>query len=311
MRRWLQPARALPVTLRPVGGETVNSYALRLSTANGLVPTAVLRSLGQITQASGHHLLARDSWLNDQALARLEALSAVSRPRLIRALPALQEEPSSQFPELPSGQPALHCYVPEPRPWPACRACTLRTSLGTTPTAMVRPRSSPLVCRRHRRWLGTADEPVDMGISEIPEILTALRRLQRLRIAGSAPELADSCFQAAWNITRVWAREPHCRPRLRARWHARAARLGPGTVPSSRVVTFPEAVALAEILTDPGWRHHVATAPRQDDQFYRRIAARLSEGPYQAPAPDDPVITWAWHHRSIFAGTRERALSSA
>ena len=130
--------------------------------------------------------------------------------------------------------------------------------------------------------------PADTCISEIPEILTAHRHLQL-----------------------VWAREPHCRPRLRARWHARAARLGPGTVPSSQVVTFPEAVALAEILTDPGWRHHTATAPRQDDQFYRRIAARLSERPYQAPAPDDLVITWAWHHRSTFAGTRERALSSA
>lgn len=61
-----------------------------------------------------------------------------------------------------------------------------------------------------------------------------------------------SCFQAAWNITRVWARKPHCRPRLRARWQARAARLGPGTALGSRAVTFPEAIALAEILTDPG-----------------------------------------------------------
>jgi hypothetical protein len=311
VRRWLQPARALPVTLRPVGGETVNSYALRLSAANGLVPTAVLRSLGQVTQASGHHLLARDSWLNDQALARLEAFSAVSRPRLVRALPALQQEsPSPQFPELPGDRPALHCYVPEPRPWPACRACTLRTSLGTTPTAMVRPLASPLICRRHQRWLGTADEPADISISEIPEILTAHRHLQRLRSSDN-PQLARDCVQAAWNITRVWAREPHCRPRLRSRWQARAARLGPATAPSSRAVTFPEAVALAEILTDPGWRHHVATAPRQVDQFYRRICARLSEGPYQAPAPDDPVIAWAGHYRSTFTATRERALSSA
>jgi hypothetical protein len=295
VRRWLQPARALPVTLKPVGGETVNSYALRLSVVNGLVPTAVLRSLGQVTQASGHHLLARDSWLNAQALARLEALSAISRSRLGRALPALRQEvPSPQFPELPGDRPALHCYVPDPRPWPACRrACTLRASLGTTPTAMVRPRGSPLVCRRHQRWLGTADEPADTGIAEVPEVLTALRRLQRLRIAGSAPELADSCFQAAWNITRVWAREPHCRPRLQARWRTRALRLGPHTALSSRVVTFPEAVALAEILADPDWHRHVAAVPaRQAGQFYRRVSARLGEGTYQAPAAADPVIAW-------------------
>jgi hypothetical protein len=78
-------------------------------------------------KASGHHLLARDSWLNAQALARLEALSAISRSRLVRALPALrQEAPSPQFPELPGDRPALRCYVPDPRPWLACRACTLR-----------------------------------------------------------------------------------------------------------------------------------------------------------------------------------------
>ena len=126
MRRWLQPARALPVTLRPVGGETVNSYALRLSAANGLGSTAVLRSLGQMTETSGRQLLERDSWLNNQALARLEAFSAVSRQRLLRALPALsQGAPSSRLEPLPDDRPALHCYIPQPKPWLACRACTL------------------------------------------------------------------------------------------------------------------------------------------------------------------------------------------
>jgi hypothetical protein len=209
---------------------------------------------------------------------------------LVRALPALrQEAPSPQFPELPGDRPALHCYVPDPRPWLACRACTLRASLGTTPTAMVRPRASPLVCRRHQRWLGTADEPADIGIADVPEILTARRRLQRLRLGGD-PELADGCFHAAWNITRVWAREPHCRPRLRTRWRARAAKLGPDTALSSRVVTFPEAVALAEVLADPGWRRHVATATvRQADKFYQRVCARLGEGTYRAPPRRRPA----------------------
>jgi hypothetical protein len=306
VRRWLQPARALPVTLRPVGGETVNSYALRLSAANGLIPTAVLRSLGQLTERSGH-LLARDSWLNDQALARLEAYSAIPRPRLLRALPALhQGAPSSHLGPLPDDRPALHCYIPQPRPWPACRLCTLRTSLGTTPTALVRPLVSPLICRRHQRWLGTSDEPADTGISAVPEILTAYRHFQRLRLSSGDPQTAADCIQAAWNIARVWAREPHCRPRLRTRWRARAGKLGPDTALSSRVVTFPEAVALAEVLTDPDWRRHVATVPaRQAGQFYRRVTARLGEGTYQAPVADDPLIAWAQHHRSDFPSARK------
>ena len=301
MRRWLQPARALPVTLRPVGGETVNSYTLRLSAANGLGSTAILRSLGQLTEASGRNLLERDSWLNDQALDRLEALTAISRPRLVRALAALQQEvPSLQFPELPAGPHCTATFPSRGPGWPA--ACTLRVSLGITPTAMIRPRASPLICRRHQRWLGTPDTPADIGISDVPEILTARRRLQRLRLTSSNPELADGCFQAAWNITRVWAREPHCRPRLRARWRVRTGKLGPGTALSSRVVTFPEAVALAEVLADPAWHQHVATVPaRQPAQFYRRVSARLGEGTYQPPAFDDPVIAWAQHHRSGFA----------
>ena len=301
MKRWLQPARALPVTLRPVGGETVNSYAMRLSVANSLIPTAVLLSLGQHTERNPY-LLARDSWLNEQALARLEAFSAIPRGRLLRALPALRQgPPSSQLPPLAGDRPALHCYIPQPRPWLACRLCTLRASLGTTPTALVRPPVSPLICRRHQRWLGTADEPADTGISAVPEILTAYRRFQRLHLNSTHPETTADCIQAAWNITRVWAREPHCRRRLRARWRARAGKLGPDTTVSSRVVTFPEAVALAEVLADPDWRQHVATVPaRQAGQFYRRVSDRLGEGTHQAPAAADPIIAWAQHHRSSF-----------
>jgi len=91
------------------------------------------------------------------------------------------------------------------------------------------------------------------------------------------------------------------RPRGSAGWRARAGKLGPNAALSSRVVTFPEAVALAEVLTNPAWRRHVATVPaRQAGQFYRCVCARLGEGTYQAPAADDPLIAWAQHHRSQF-----------
>jgi hypothetical protein len=165
-----------------------------------------------------------------------------------------------------------------------------------------------VVCRRHQRWLGTSDEPADTGIADVPEILTAYRHFQRLRLNSSDLALVDGCLQGAWNITRVWAREPHCRPRLRARWRARAGKLGPDTTVSSRIVTFPEAVALAEILADPEWRHHVATTPgRQVSRFYRKVCSRLDEGTYQAPADDDPIVAWAQHHRSTLTGAREQA----
>ena len=57
MKLWHAPARALPVTVRPIGGETVLSYARRLSAANDLPPTTILRALGQLTNAgSGKRL---------------------------------------------------------------------------------------------------------------------------------------------------------------------------------------------------------------------------------------------------------------
>lgn len=56
---------------------------------------------------------------------------------------------------------------------------------------------------RCQRWLGTSDEPADAGIATVPEILTAYRRFQRLRLNGTDPETAADCIQAAWNITRV------------------------------------------------------------------------------------------------------------
>lgn len=183
----------------------------------------------------------------------------------------------------------------------------LRELTGRAPTALVRPPVSPLACRRHQRWLGTADEPADTGIPAVPEILTAYRRFQRLHLSSGSPQLTADFIQAAWNITWAWAREPHFRFRLRARWRARTGNLGPDTALSSRVVTFPEAVALAEILTNPDWRHYVAATPaRQAGQFYRRVSARLGEGTYQPPATDDPIIVWAGHHRGRFADGLER-----
>ena len=79
------------MTVRPVGGETVVSYARRFSAANELPPTAILRALGHLTgNGSGKHLLICDAWLNEQAIGRLEAYTGIPRARLAWTLPALR-----------------------------------------------------------------------------------------------------------------------------------------------------------------------------------------------------------------------------
>jgi len=306
MSLWQLPARALPVTLRPLGGETVISYTRRLSEANDLAPTAIMRALGQVIPGSGYHLLDHDAWLNDQAIARLEALSALPGHRLATALPALRWGPPRWFPPLPEDSPALRCYRPWPAARPACRPCALRASGGTAATALVRPQASPLLCRRHLRWLGGAAETAQTDISAAPEILTAHRRYQQLLARSGDRDWAAASIGAAWGITTHWAQDPSRRPRLRSRWQDRASRLGLTGPPSQPAVTFPEVVALAQVLTDLDWRRHVAMVREwQLDLFYQRIARRLGEPSCQAPSRSDPIVTWAAGHRNRFARIRD------
>ena len=64
-------------------------------------------------------------------------------------------------------------------------------------------------------------------------------------------------------------------------WTARSTALWPWltvAVPSDLLV-FPEAVALAEIITDLHWRRHIAMARHDTDlkPFFHRVAARLGQ----------------------------------
>ena len=305
MRLWQLPARALPVTLRPLGGETVISYTRRLSEANGLASTAIMRALGQVIPGSGSHLLDHDAWLNDQAIARLEALSALPRHRLATALPARRWGPPPLVPAAARRQPRPALLPPlagRPAGLPVLRAARLWRHRRD---GLVRPQASPLLCRRHLRWLGRAAETAQTDISAAPEILTAHRRCQQLLARSGDRDWAAASIGAAWGITTYWAQDPLRRPRLCSRWQDRASRLGLTGPPAQPAVTFPEVIALAQILTDLDWRRHVAMVREwQLDLFYQRIARRLGEPSRQAPSRSDPIVTWAAGHRRRFARIR-------
>jgi hypothetical protein len=313
MKLWHAPARTLPVTVRPLGGETVISFTRRLSEANDLRPTTIMRALGQLSRPSGYHLLDHDAWLNDQALDRLEAYSGISRHRLTRALPALQREVSGLH-QLPADRPALHCYRPWPRPRPACRRCALRACGRSGRPVLIRPVAFPVICRRDERWL---DEATQYDLSGAREILTSHRRYTKLQASNPDRQWVIVNFSAAWQITQRWAStgpgyfavlRERWFPVLHERWHARAEKLGIPSQPAApRVVTFPEAVALTEILTDLNWRRHIAMVRPQDlDRFYQRVARHLGERSYpDPPARRDPLQAWVGQHRDRFAATRQ------
>jgi hypothetical protein len=297
MKPWHASARALPVTVRPLGGETVISYTRRLSQANELRPTTIMRALGQLSRPSGHYLLDHDAWLNDQALDRLEAYSGISRHRLTRALPALRQLPRSVPFQPTADRPVLYLYRPWPPACAACHRCTFRLSGRSGPPALIRPVASPLICRRDKRWL---DEAAQYDLSAAREILAFHRRYTRLQAGNFDRQWVTVNFTAAWQIAQGWGStapgyfaSPGDRwfPVLRKRWRARAEKLGiPPLAPAPAVVTFPEAVGLTEILTDLNWRRHVAMVRPPDlGRFYRRVAEHLGEPSYpDPPARSDP-----------------------
>jgi len=319
MKPWHASARTLPVTVRLLGGETVISYTRRLSEENGLRPTTVMRALGQLSRPSGYYLLDHDAWLNDQALDRLEAYSGISRHRLTRALPALGRRPPSVPLQQTVGRPIVLLFRPWPPARPACRRCTLRICSGSRQPALIRPVSSPLICRRDKRWL---DEAAQYDLSSAREILTSHRRYTRLQAGNPDRQWVNANFSTAWQITQWWASTTAGHfalpqrwfPVLRERWRARAEKLGvPPAAPAPPVVTFPEAVALAEILTDLNWRRHVAMVrPHDLDRFYRRVARHLGEPSYPDPTDRrDPLQAWVAQHRDRFAATRQEIWAQA
>ena len=83
-------------------------------------------------------------------------------------------------------------------------------------------------------------------------------------------------------------------PVFSQRWRDRAAALGITTTRKQppRVVTFPEAVTLAAILTDLDWRRTVAL-DWNDRPYYQRIAESIGERSYPRwLLANNPVRWW-------------------
>lgn len=303
MKLWQQPAHPLPVKIRPVGGETLISYIVRLADANDLArPGVLFRAVGEPTRPVTRAMIDDyDLALNRHSLRRLETLTATPATRLAIALPTL-----ARLDATPDTIPATKPY----RCWstrPGCDHCTAR--LPGHPTIMVHPAAIVAICKQHRRWLGTTREPVlrQVDMTGAPEIITAHRRYARLRATTGDHHWLRQQLEHASAIARTWATHgPDLSPALHRRWVARGGALRPSCGPSTPTpaLVFPETVALAEVLCDLHWRRRVAMAPNLAAlrAFFHRVAARLGEPPQFAArtryTPDDPLRIWVDHHRA-------------
>lgn len=313
MRVWHVPARRLPVVTRPIAGETIPSYARRLGAANDLPGTTMLRALGEFTgRTSGMHLLTGfEARLNEHAAARLAAYAGRPGDRLARVLPGLRAG-RAWGPALPPDRPALCFYVVHPRL--PCRRCQQASSGPDGPDALVMPGWTPLVCHRHRRWLGRDHETAQHDLSVVPDVLAASRRLAGILARSGDRAWAWGEFAHAWNLTRRWPEAGvHHMPALARRWRDRAAAFGvpvftaakAGSI-ASAVVAFPEAVALTALITDLSLRRHVALE-WDIKPFYQRVSASLGERAEPGWDYNDPAHRWARAHRQRFENPRYSA----
>lgn len=245
MNTWQIPPRPLPITVRPMGNETLVSYVCRLAQANGMFYTTLFRHIAPCVP--GRHRLERtDAYLNAAAIRRLSVLSGHSPQRLTRALPGLRTRMANDT----AADPVLRWSF-KFNPQRACRRCTLQR--GWTGTIPVYNAPSRRICERHAVW--TYWEHHDLTAT--PEIVKAHRHFRRL--VGTRPQALER-YRRARQVLHLHGAEalpPH--PLVVRRWSERADRLGidwgggPITFRCYELLRFPETVALTRFLSHPTW----------------------------------------------------------
>uniref|UniRef100_UPI003F497F35 hypothetical protein n=1 Tax=Amycolatopsis sp. CA-096443 TaxID=3239919 RepID=UPI003F497F35 len=261
----------LPITVRPAHRELAVSYLARL--------------------AALHELPAEDLWRHVSRNRRLDGdllaqLAGQPRARLGRAIV-----------ELLDPEPDWLALRHEPQR--GCRRCTAGHHGGPV---LLLLRHHDYVCTRHRIWIGPPDllDHPQPSLAELPEVVTAQHRHRRLlaRLGPAATfdaVLTGFLFCAHhWNFTDVafdgdaWLT-----------WKRRTALLiPPGTEPesfsSSRLfaATYPEAVAIAELVGSLRWRRLAAGGPEDQATFAAAIGARLGLRDYRPSVTKDAIAHW-------------------
>jgi hypothetical protein len=136
---------------------------------------------------------------------------------------------------------------------------------------------APVICRRHRRWLGIPTTPGQFDLSNTPEIITANRRRDRLFRSQEDQQWTDTQFRAAEWVTTGWSGivHPLSRRHLAERWKQRRASIATATGRKSpaRQALLTETVVVAANFCDFRWRRQIATASHYGQRkFYLHVA---------------------------------------
>ncbi|MFB7311861.1 DNA-binding protein [Streptomyces sp. NPDC056192] len=304
----------------PLHGETTLSLICRIASRYGLEVKA-LRSCWhwrnhQPKHEGGTCRADVEVLLNAAGRQLLAGLCGVEEGVLARALPSWGQK-GAKLPAEEGGVPTAAWRIGGAVAGPVafgCRLCTARRT-GTVVRVV---RYAPFwsrVCVRHGRWLldADADQPYEyLNVRHVPEVAAAQRRwagVARWAVrTGAEPEqvfaLAHAVVARWWDQALHWERETI--------WPRRLHQVAGGNAGSDLewwrivgrdAVVFPEVVAVADALLDPGmgeliWVDSGAGQPRAlpaDGMFCRRLGERVGRawlGPLAATDHGGPLIAW-------------------
>ncbi|WP_425274524.1 DNA-binding protein [Streptomyces flavidovirens] len=235
---------------------------------------------------------------------------------LARALPSWTEK-DAKLPAEGDGVPTAAWRIGGAVAGPVafgCRLCAARRTGAVVRVVRYAPRWER-VCVRHGRWLldADADQSLEhLDVRHLPEVAGAQRRwasvARRAVRVGAEPErvfaLAHAVVARWWEQALQWERE--------TLWPRRLHQVAGGDagddlewwrIVGRDVVVFPEVVAVADALLDPGmaelvWVDSGAGRPRAlpaDGMFCRRLGERVGRmwlGPLAATDHGGPLIAW-------------------
>ncbi|MFH8399576.1 DNA-binding protein [Streptomyces anulatus] len=304
----------------PLCGETTSSLICRIAGRYGLEATA-LRSCWKWRSHQPRHdggggRADAEVLLNTAGRRLLAGLCGVEEGVLARALPSWGRE-DARLPAGDAGEPVAAWRIGGAVAGPVafgCRLCTARRTGAAGRAVLYAPRWDR-VCVRHGRWLldADADQPHEyLDVRRLPEVGAAQRRwagvVRRAVRAGAEPERVFALAQAVvarwWEQALHWEREKVWPWRL----HQVAGGDAGGDLEWWRIVgrdavVFPEVVAVADALLDPGmaqlvWVDSGAGRPQVlsvDGLFCHRLGERVGRGwlgPLVAADHGGPLIAW-------------------
>lgn len=281
----------LPITIRPAHREIAVSYLARL--------------------AALHEMPVNELW---QQVSRPKTTSNLTRRLDGDLLATVANQPRHRL-----ARAIIELRTPEPdwlalrhEPQRGCWRCNARHSGGTVLQLFGHHH---YLCTRHRVWIGPpdqADHP-QPSLDKLPEVVAAqhrhLRLLRRLGPATTFDAVLTGFLICAhrWNFTDT---DTTADTNAYNDWNRRADLLIPpgtetDTFSASRLfaTTYPEAIAVAELIGSLRWRRLAAGDPHDQRAFATEIGRRLGQPDYHPVVLKDPIAHWieqdCWHPPSL------------